>query len=43
MRREAVPNGDTTELEGRPMRLSFDRWTIIEWARVSVPEIRNLG
>ena len=36
MRREAVPNGDTAELEGGQMELAFNRWTIVERARVSV-------
>ena len=40
MRREAVPNGDTAELEGGQTGLAFNRWTIVERARVSVPEIR---
>ena len=40
MRREAVPNGDTAELEGGQMGLAFNRWTIVERARVSVLEIR---
>ena len=40
MRREAVPNGDTAELEGGQMGFAFNRWTIVEMARVSVLEIR---
>ena len=28
------------ELEGGQMGLAFNRWTIVERARVSVPEIR---